>query len=267
LANGCEDCHAAYTAHPTPLWTGQAASSHATAGQLDTACALCHGTALNGPAGGGIAIACEDCHPAGSPLTLTDCTSCHNWPPDGQAPAGDTYPNRRGAHDIHNALAVVNGNCQVCHQGAGSGSDNHYDDGDPASVSLLSTYNAKSGSASYNETNHTCATSRCHGGQTTPNWWSGSINVSTDCTSCHGTSSTQYNGATSGEHRYHVNNRGMDCTECHNPSLLTPDHFDNLATTGFEGRPWETLYGSLNYNHGSGEGCSVGGCHGSEEWW
>ncbi|MEJ2155693.1 MAG: hypothetical protein P8X96_10180 [Desulfobacteraceae bacterium] len=266
LANGCEDCHAANTAHPTPLWTGAAASSHSTAGQMATACALCHGASLNGPAGGGTGPACMDCHTAGSPLTLTNCTSCHNWPPDGQAPAGNLYPNRDGAHAVHNNLAGVNGNCNACHEGAGTESAVHFNGGNPASVTLASTYNAQSGAANYNDTNQTCGTTRCHGGQTTPNWWSGSLNVASDCEACHSTSSGQYNSARSGEHRKHVVGKGLACTECHNTALLSADHFSNLATTGFEGNPWDTLNASLGYNHGTGSGCNVGGCHGSENW-
>ncbi len=266
LANGCEDCHAAHTAHPTPLWTGTAASSHATAGQMATACALCHGTGLDGPSGGGNGPACMDCHTAGSPLTLTDCTSCHNWPPDGQAPAGNIYPNRDGAHAVHNALAGVNGNCGVCHAGAGTESAVHFNGGNPASVSLAATYNAQSGAASYNTANQTCGSTRCHGGQTTVDWFNGSIDVASDCEACHSTSSGQYNAATSGEHRRHVGNEGLSCTECHNPASLSPDHFSNLATTGFEGNPGDTLNAGLGYDPGTGRGCSVSGCHGTERW-
>ena len=264
--NGCEDCHAASTAHPTPLWTGAAATSHSTAGLMATACALCHGTSLDGPAGGGDGPACIDCHTAGSPLTLTNCTSCHNWPPDGQTPAGNQYPNRNGAHAVHNTLAGVNGNCSVCHQGAGTESVLHFNGGDPASVSLASTSNAQSGGASYNNINKTCGTTRCHGGQTTLNWFNGSVDVASDCEQCHSTNPGQYNAATSGEHRAHVVEEGVNCTQCHNPTLLAAGHFSNLATTGFEGDPWDTLNASLGYNHSTRRGCDVGGCHGTEEW-
>jgi predicted CxxxxCH...CXXCH cytochrome family protein len=266
LANGCEDCHAANTAHPTPLWIGAAANSHSTAARMATACALCHGTGLDGPAGGGSGPACTDCHTAGSPLTQTNCTSCHNWPPDGQAPAGDQYPNRDGAHAVHNALAGVNGNCGVCHEGAGTESALHFNGGSAADVSLASTYNAQSGAASYNSVDKTCGTTRCHGGQTTPHWFDESIDVASECQECHSTSSGQYNGATSGEHRKHVLDEGMSCTDCHDPTLVATDHFRNLASTGFEGDPGETLNASLGYNPSTRRGCDVGGCHGTEEW-
>ena len=221
---------------------------------------------LDGPAGGGDGPACIDCHTAGSPLTLTNCTSCHNWPPDGQTPAGNQYPNRNGAHAVHNTLAGVNGNCSVCHQGAGTESVLHFNGGDPASVSLASTYNAQSGGASYNNINKTCGTTRCHGGQTTLNWFNGSVDVASDCEQCHSTNPGQYNAATSGEHRAHVVEEGVNCTQCHNPTLLAAGHFSNLATTGFEGDPWDTLNASLGYNHSTRRGCDVGGCHGPEEW-
>ena len=266
LTNGCEECHSANTAHPTPLWTGEATYSHKTANQMNVACALCHGSNLDGAAGGGTGPACVDCHTAGSPLTLTSCTSCHNWPPDGQSPAGDQYPNRNGAHGVHYALSGVNGNCSVCHQGSGTNTINHFNGGNPATVSIYSYYNSQSGVASYDAANQRCSSTRCHGGQTSPTWWSGSINVSTDCESCHSTSSGQYNSATSGRHRYHVVNRNLDCIDCHDASLLSTNHFSNLATTGFEGNPWDTLLSYLNYSHSTRQGCSVSGCHGTERW-
>jgi predicted CxxxxCH...CXXCH cytochrome family protein len=265
LANGCEDCHGAETAHPTPLWTGAAATSHAGAGRMATDCALCHGTDLEGPSGGGVGPACTDCHTAGSPLTLTNCTSCHNWPADGQAPAGDRFPNRDGAHAVHNALAGVNGNCNVCHEGAGTESALHFTGGSAATVSLASTYNAQSGAAGYNADAKTCGTTRCHGGQTSPDWFDGTIHVASDCRECHSTNAGQYNAATSGEHRSHAG--WMSCTTCHDPTKLEERHFSNLATTAFESDPGATLLDSLGYSPPTNRGCSASLCHDEAEEW
>jgi predicted CxxxxCH...CXXCH cytochrome family protein len=267
LANGCEDCHVANTAHPTPLWTGVAASSHSTAGRMATACALCHGTSLDGPAGGGTGPACAECHTAGSPLTPTNCASCHNWPPDGRAPAGDRFPNRDGAHAVHNALAGVNGNCGVCHEGAGTESAFHFNGAGAADVSLAPTYDAQNGAARYNANDKTCGTTRCHGGRTTPDWFNGTVYVAGDCRECHSTISGQYNAATSGRHRMHVVEKGLNCTHCHNPTLLADDHFRNLASTGFEGNPGNTLYIGLGYDPNTHRGCDATACHGQPEDW
>jgi predicted CxxxxCH...CXXCH cytochrome family protein len=265
LVNGCEDCHAANTAHPTPLWTGAAATSHATANRMASTCVLCHGTSLDGPAGGGTGPACTECHTAGSPLSLTNCTSCHNRPPDGRSPAGDRYPNRDGAHTVHNALAGVNGNCAVCHEGAGTESALHFNGGDAAGVAITSTYDAQSGAADYNAADKTCGTTRCHGGQTTPDWFDGTVDIADDCQGCHATSSGQYNAATSGEHSLHA--QWLSCTECHDPAKLEDGHFLNLATLNFEGDPGETLNDSLGYNASTRSGCNVSGCHGEPEEW
>jgi predicted CxxxxCH...CXXCH cytochrome family protein len=264
LTNGCEDCHAANTAHPTPLWTGAAATSHATAGRMTTACALCHGIGLDGPAGGGAGPACTECHTAGSPLTLTDCTSCHNWPPDGRAPAGDRFPNRDGAHAVHNALAGVNGNCGVCHEGAGAESAFHLNGGGAANVSLASAYDAQSGAAGYNPVDKTCGSTRCHGGQPTPDWFNGSVDVAGDCKDCHSTGSGQYNAATSGKHGEHS---GRLCTDCHDPDKLGEGHFGNLASTGFEADPEDTLWDSMGYNPSTRRGCSSSVCHKNPKDW
>jgi hypothetical protein len=81
LTNGCEDCHNTNTAHRVP-WIGvPLAERHPTAGNMANACPLCHGANLGGPADGGVGPACGDCHTEGSPLTNTNCTSCHGEPP------------------------------------------------------------------------------------------------------------------------------------------------------------------------------------------
>src|SRR3990172_4429014 len=59
MPTGCETCHAATTAHPTPWLPGRIgtpanianATSHASAGSFGTACALCHGASLDGVGG------------------------------------------------------------------------------------------------------------------------------------------------------------------------------------------------------------------------
>ncbi|MBW1710829.1 MAG: hypothetical protein JRJ73_13270 [Deltaproteobacteria bacterium] len=138
LVNGCENCHDVNTAHPVP-WMGIPLSNHNLAGNLSIACALCHGVNLEGDVG----PACEACHTAGSPVILSNCSSCHNHPPDGALPASDFRPNREGAHDEHEVLRNVTDNCAACHNGAGTESENHFDNTEPADVSIFAVYNAK----------------------------------------------------------------------------------------------------------------------------
>ncbi len=202
LANGCEDCHATNMAHPSP-WRGFVTNDtgHMTAGNMANACVLCHGANLDGV--GGVGPACTSCHMLGSPLTMTNCTSCHGNPPN-----GSVYPNAVGKHSQHSALGsyIV---CAACHTGGGTGTANHDNGNTTAFVAFLSSYNAKSGAASYNATNNTCANVSCHGGQTTPGWLSGTvIDVNTQCTSCHASGTAQYNSYNSGEHSTHVAGAG-----------------------------------------------------------
>jgi len=266
LVNGCEDCHTQNTAHPYPSWSGAAANSHKTAGNLAAACALCHGANLLGDAEGGVGRACSDCHTAGSPLALSNCTSCHNNPPDGNAPAGSSRPNRDGAHSVHDALPKVSGICVSCHSGAGTNTGLHFDANAPASIFGLATYDAESGIFSYNSAVRQCSNVSCHGGQTTPDWLTGSLNVASDCKSCHVRGTSQYNSYNSGRHRLHVEEERFSCTTCHDASKLAADHFIGLDTPGFEGAADETLRDALNYNPSTNRGCSVGGCHGEHGW-
>jgi predicted CxxxxCH...CXXCH cytochrome family protein len=259
LANGCEDCHAGYTAHPSP-WRGFTAgeTGHMTAGNMANACALCHGVNFIG----GVGPACTSCHALGSPLTLTNCTSCHGNPPN-----GSLYPNATGKHTQHSALGSYI-TCSPCHNGGGTGSNKHDNGNTTAFVAFLSAYNAKSGAASYNTTTNTCSNVSCHGGQITPGWLSGTvIDVNTQCSSCHASGTAQYNSYYSGHHSTHVS-QGIACYTCHDTTLLAVNHFTSLNTTAMEGPASTTLRSQLQYNGTSCNPSAGGltGCHGSNNW-
>jgi len=181
----------------------------------------------------------------------SDCTACH-----GQPPNGTSFPNTRGAHAVHQALSGVGTNCSICHQNAGH--NGNVDLGFPAA------YNAKSGPATDN-LDGTCSNIICHGGQRTPDWWTGTINVNTDCNSCHTRGTTQYNSQNSGQHG-RSEHRNRACTDCHNTAKMT-NHFGNLTTTSFEANPAATIGGGStrvgSYSNGT---CSNIACHGSERW-
>ncbi|MFC1843659.1 CxxxxCH/CxxCH domain-containing protein [Thermodesulfobacteriota bacterium] len=219
-------------------------------------CSLCHTTVPDlqpgVPAGGGD---CATCHGSDVQTAHPTCNTCHGEPPD-----GTSAPNTDGAHTEHNALGFgsVNPSCAACHDGA-----THYDG--TTDVSILSSFDDESyGSPSFNGT--TCSNTRCHGGQTTPNWASGSINVNTDCTDCHASGRSEYNSYDSGEHSKHVRSEGFACTECHSTTKLATGHFSNLQTTTFELAPGATIGGSdtaigSRWNDSSNT-CSNLSCHG-----
>jgi len=125
---------------------------------------------------------------------------------------------------------------------------------------MLSAYKAQSGTLAYNAPNSSCSGVACHGGQTTPNWESGTIDVNTDCTVCHEVEVNQYNSPSSGKHKKHVTDKGFDCTACHNANdllsdpvegsieLLSDNHFVGLDTSQLEGDPAKTIRNYMNYN-------------------
>ncbi len=144
LTGGCADENdgAPNTDQPHPLGAQWLLPDEHPKAAIDNAppCFTCHQET-----GGAISPACRDCHSAGPPnFVLGTCDSCHAKPPDGTA-----RPNRAGAHAAHNALPKVNGVCNTCHNGAGSGTLKHYDTSSPADVAFLAAYNAKSGAASF----------------------------------------------------------------------------------------------------------------------
>lgn len=252
LTGGCADENdgAPNTDQPHPLGAQWLLPDEHPKAAIDNTppCFTCHQES-----GGAISPACRDCHSAGPPnFVLGSCDSCHAKPPDGTA-----RPNRAGAHAAHNALPKVNGVCNTCHNGAGSGTLKHYDTSAPADVAFLAAYNAKSGAASFapapgDPGTGTCSNVSCHGGQQTPDWQTGQINVDQDCTSCHqvGTApqTPQYNSPYSGQHAFHVEVLNFACYICHDTAKLAPDHFSGLNTPEFEGDPAATIQDFINFN-------------------
>ncbi len=166
------------------------------------------------------------------------CNACHGQPP------------LTGAHEVHTSLAKVGTDCTVCHTGA--------EHNGAVDLDFPTTWNAKNGNASSNGSS--CASISCHGGQTTPDWNSGSLNSSTQCKSCHSSGTGQYNGYSSGRHNKHER---YDCLVCHDAAKLANGHFDDLSTFSFEQAPATTIKSSISYSGGT---CSTASCHGRESW-
>jgi predicted CxxxxCH...CXXCH cytochrome family protein len=230
-----------------------------------TGCAgYCHGSSLEGVTGSG--PACTTCHTSGTPTGAlsTNCASCH-----GKPPVGTTAPNREGAHAEHNALTEVANVCETCHTGAGTGTTSHFVNGAVDVQLVATTYNAKSGTAAHTSDSNggTCSKVSCHGGQTTQSWRIGTIDVNTQCTSCHAFGADEYNSYSSGEHSFHTTQAfgsGFGCTGCHDSTkLVTQGHFTTLGTTTMNGNAAATILDSIGYASGT---CATPGCHVSRAW-
>lgn len=256
LLNGCEGCHNIGTAHPSSPppdsapWRGPV--SHRDASNLAAACALCHGANLDG--NGGVGPACSNCHSAASPLSAPNCTSCHGAPP-----SGAVFPNISGNHRAHNALNLVSGVCSTCHDKAGIGSAEHFNQA--VNVAFSAAYNARSGAAAYDPETAACTNVSCHGGLTTPAWRGGTIDTDTQCDLCHRSRvqepPEQFNSYFSGKHDFHVFIFGTvptispTCTQCHDTGKLAQGHFAGLNTAAFEQAPATTIRDAVNYSGGS----------------
>ncbi|MCW8859388.1 MAG: CxxxxCH/CxxCH domain-containing protein [Deltaproteobacteria bacterium] len=179
----------------------------------------------------------------------SDCTSCHAQPPN-----GTSSPNIDGAHSAHKLISSIANDCSICHQDA-----TH--DG-TLKVAIAASYDASSGMATGNQ-DGTCSSISCHGGQITPVWGRETLDLTSDCTSCHSYRSAEYNSYSSRRHSTHSR---YSCTVCHNSSRMD-DHIGDLNTETFEVTPASTVGGSGtsvgNYN---GTSCSSIACHGREDW-
>ena len=275
-------------AHPVPFYwtdvttTGNNHHHTVTLAQFTADCLNCHDqsgtTTKAGPT-------CTVCHTLGSPLatgmTTGTCMSCHvgaNFTTKG--PTGSAWPNLQGSHPKHLSLATftrttpalpatMTGSaypvCSACHLGSvpGDTTNTHYSNASkrvaipksattPASVAIVTTFNAKSGTAGTTPSTSafTCSNISCHGGQVTPGWQTGTltVNANTYCITCHKITSTasslQFNDAI-GVHN-NPNAHNQTCDHCHDMNAITnnkagvTNHFKYLDTTvvsGVSGTP------------------------------
>jgi predicted CxxxxCH...CXXCH cytochrome family protein len=219
----------------------------------------CHGASLTGVTLSG--PSCSTCHTW--PLNLADCASCHGTPP-----TGAVFPNIAGRHSAHAGLPLSsNILCATCHEAAGAGTTLHINN--VADALIDQAFSAKTGGAAlYNATGNTCSNVSCHGGQITPVWLDGTIDVGTQCTSCHASGTAQYNSYNSGKHSEHIINAEIACITCHDTTLLVNNHFTHLDTTTMEGPASATISSALTYTPGAtpGTGSCTPLCHGTRSW-
>jgi predicted CxxxxCH...CXXCH cytochrome family protein len=168
--------------------------------------------------------------------------------------------------------------CDTCHNGLGSGTLNHYNAAKsrtpPGDAAFPATYAAQSGASSFdNSAALNCSNVSCHGGQATPNWQTGTLDVNAQCTNCHVSGTTQFNSYNSGEHTLHVGIFGgssTSCILCHNTAALAEIHFTALATSAMEGPASATIGGAgtvvTTYTAGSCTPQAGVGCHGTRNW-
>jgi predicted CxxxxCH...CXXCH cytochrome family protein len=295
----CSSCHMGgpTRAHPES-WTNQYTSHGPFVAASDaTACSnqACHGTDLAGVQNSG--PACSVCHAwplaPGAAVEIT-CGFCHGVPP-----TDAVSPNRAGVHAAHGALSGVT--CSSCHSGAGGSTDNALHMNLTPDVIFDTSYNSKSGTASFDAATATCANISCHGGprtQTleqatagvpagsaplstavlTPTWYGGKLNTTAEvnnlCLACHTydpVQATEYNTYYSGRHFIHLHDqeRGpfpkYQCNDCHDITTLLPvNHFTSLNTSTMEGPASATVVSALNYNSVT-TGCDPG-CHEPRVW-
>ncbi len=258
-----ETWNASGSPHPIPFGAGQIDSQlnehfQVTATTFSSDCSICH--TYSGTSPNPSAPLCSVCHSRGNPVSdgygTGTCQSCH----EGASglvggPGGTSFPSKAGAHAKHLGLATQL-TCDSCHTNAGTGSATHYLNADariavptgPATVSIDPAFVAKTGgSIAFNPSLLTCSNVSCHGGQSTPNWQSGSLNASTQCTSCHATTvqagtATQYNDAygrhSMGTHNVTAAGSTIACTTCHNMNngtLGALAHFKYLNTPAVDG--------------------------------
>jgi hypothetical protein len=129
LVNGCEDCHIAGAAHPPAVpvgtpgipsvdrWTfrGDLTSTrrtHFAAGNVMTACTLCHGANLNGT--GGTGPSCLTCH-ADTVQFALNCNACHGTPPSAATNVPGATPVNHTTVTDQAGFNSAHDECTTCH--------------------------------------------------------------------------------------------------------------------------------------------------------
>ena len=271
-AQGCHASGPGQPNHAVPFMT--TTHTQATTATFAADCATCHDASGTSTKSGPV---CTSCH-ISDPRGVTNCTSCHANPPNGAATA---YPNVGGTHSAHIALngAGTPVSCSTCHTGLGSGTLSHYNRTrptrvSPASVAFVTTYNAKTGASAFdNSSLLRCTNVSCHGGQVTPNWQTGTIDIVNACLSCHAfgydaVQQLQFGTPYDAFEPIRASSAAT-CKRCHDATKVNvTGHLTNLATAAFEQTARSTLLPALQYN---GTTCNpsaggLSGCHSSETW-
>jgi predicted CxxxxCH...CXXCH cytochrome family protein len=179
---------------------------------------------------------------------------------------GEAYPTRSGSHADH-AFNDGNFDCRVCHEGSGN-----YNTSSFAEVHIASSYSSSAGLASYDSTTMTCSNVSCHGGNTTPSWFSANqIVENLDCRQCHNYQSGEKTAITSLAHHEHMDSpmdrmANITCTYCHDPNLVSEQHFSHITTAEMNGNAASTIYATYDYNGKEEASCS-GSCHSNTKVW
>ncbi len=159
---GCEACHGEKYAHPAD-WAGPNNTFHYSASNIENACTLCHGAALDGV--GGVGVSCLGCHDSTTDFTL-DCVFCHGYPPDGTPDfATDTgVAHGNVAEDFHDICVVCHGMKETATGGSFAAATN-YQLFDKGTESIGDHWDGKIDMNSrfgYNQANWGCDIA-CHG--------------------------------------------------------------------------------------------------------
>ena len=302
LAAGCEDCHALNAAHPptsilpsTDRWTfrGDLTSprrTHFSAGNVVTACALCHGATLDGVGGSG--PSCFTCHVSAPQFSLR-CDYCHGT----SNLTGAVTPVNHAVVSNPAGFATAHDTCALCHgakdDGSGklaiAGSDYQLLDklsstlnqgGDHLDGRIEMNGPAPGTGSGYNANNFGCD-SACHGNAVPFRLTDSGLSVAygnygnqpaAGCTTCHGyppDGTADLTGATPVNHTGVGNLAAFltahnDCVVCHGVKddgsghhsavgdySIANDHRDNSIQLNSA-----TGYNSVNF------GCDVS-CHGN----
>ncbi|WP_020675239.1 hypothetical protein [Geopsychrobacter electrodiphilus] len=262
MPNGCETCHAQNAAHPADAdrWTfnlvdtGAGRRTHFAAGNVSTACALCHNV-NDTDTGSGTAPACITCHTSTTTFTL-DCTACHGKPPAG----GTDLTGGTGVNHLSVAAVSLHEECSVCHGASddqpgklvaklGSSDYKMFNASDPAlnegGDHLDGNLEMNVLGAGYDSANGGC-TLACHGNDSTHQLTSSGLTIepgdygSGSCDACHGYPPTtdgsandkHPSGVTPVDHSgANILAQHLECNVCHGKSQ-TNGLTDNTATGG-----------------------------------
>ncbi len=142
--------------------------------------------------------------------------------------------------------ASIDGSCNLCHYGAGSGTANHRNG--ILDVIIDPTY-----PGTY--TGGTCSVVVCHGGGD-PDWFS---DTDLSCTDCHAVDSGFFNDPVSGNHPDHIQRTQSDCSICHEAGPST--HYNQMMDNPDNIKPDSGFYRDDTPDGYNPEGSS-GGCYG-----
>jgi len=173
------------------------------------------------------------------------CSDCHGMPPIDALYRNVTTGGFRGSHQTHQPAVALPSNCEICHTGSRTYTEDHMDEVIELSSNIFNSPATATYSKGvfFNQTTipvmGTCSKVNCHFEAVTPPWASAPLTSPTGCSTCHSAPPGDGNHPSlSGPGKKHGDYYGTgagSCIKCHADHTAEAKPFAHATSVGKRG--------------------------------